>query len=59
MKLILKAGGEPAVQALAEQVLRGARAECKRIEQMVEEDPAAYDSQSDGNTEIGVRLIRR
>ena len=57
-KLVIKADGEPAVQALVEQVLRGARVECKDMEQMTKEDPAAYDSQSNGSTEIGVRLIR-
>ena len=57
-KLILKADGEPAVQALVEQVLRGARVECKHIDQLAKEDPAAYDSQSNGGTEIGVRQIR-
>jgi hypothetical protein len=35
-----------------------ARVECKELDQLAKEDPAAYDSQSNGGTEIGVRMIR-
>ncbi len=57
-RAIIKADGEPALQALVRRVLEVARVECKDLDQLAKEDPAAYDSQSSGSTEIGVRLIR-
>ena len=57
-KVIIKADGEPAIQALVEQVLRAGRVDCKDIDQMSKEDPAAYDSQSNGSTEVGVKMVR-
>ncbi len=57
-KLIIKADNEPALQALVRQVLTAARVECPSIEQMSKEEPPAYDSQSNGSVELGIRLIR-
>ena len=57
-KVVIKADGEPAIQALVEQVLRAGRVECKDLEQLAKEHPAAYDSQSNGSTEVGIRLVR-
>ena len=57
-KVIVKADGEPAIQALVEQVLRAGRVDCKDLDQMTKENPAAYDSQSSGSTEVGVRMVR-
>ena len=57
-KLILKADGEPALQALVQRVLATARVELKDLEQASKEDPAAYDSQSNGGVETGIQVIR-
>ena len=57
-KAIVKADGEPALQALARRVLEIARVECPDMESLSQEDPPRYDSQANGNIETGVRLIR-
>ena len=57
-KVILKADNEPALQALVRQVLTAARVECPSLEQLSKEEPATYDSQSNGSVELGVRLVR-
>ncbi len=57
-RAIIKADGEAALQALVRRVLEVARVECKDLDQLAKEDPARYDSQSSGSTEVGVRLIR-
>ncbi len=57
-RVIIKADGEPALQALAKRVITMAKVECKDLEQVSKEDPAAYDSQANGGTEVGVRLVR-
>ncbi len=57
-RVIVKADGEPALQSLIRRVLEIAKVDCKDLEQLSKEDPAAYDSQSNGGTEVGVRMIR-
>ncbi len=57
-RIIVKADGEPAIQALVKRVLELVKVECKDLDQAAKEDPAAYDSQSNGGTEQGIRLIR-
>ena len=57
-RLIVKADNEPAVQALARQALELAKVEVKDLEQATHEEPPAYDSQANGGTEVGVRVIR-
>ena len=57
-RIIVKADNEPAIQSLVTRVLAVARVECKDLEQLTKEDPATYDSKSNGGTEVGVRLIR-
>ncbi len=57
-RIILKADGEPALQSLVKRVMELAKVECKDLDQMAKEDPVAYDSQSNGGTEVGVRLVR-
>ncbi len=57
-RIILQADGEAAIQALVRRVIELAKVECKDLEQMAKEDPATYDSQSNGGTEVGVQLIR-
>ena len=57
-KLIIKADGEPALQALVRRVLEVARVECPETENLSNEDPPAYDSQANGGIETGIRRIR-
>ncbi len=57
-RIIVKADGEPALQALVHRVMELAKVDFKDLEQMTKEDPATYDSQSNGGTEVGVRLVR-
>ena len=58
VKIILKADNEPALQSLIRQVLNVVRVECKSLEQAAKEEPATYDSQSNGSVELGIRLVR-
>ncbi len=57
-KVIVKADGEPALQALIKRVLEVARVECPELQNLSKEDPPTYDSQANGGIETGVRLIR-
>jgi len=57
-RIILKSDGEPSLQALVKRVVSLAKVECKELEEIGKEESAAYDSQSNGGTEIGVRLVR-
>jgi hypothetical protein len=57
-RVIVKADNEPAVQALVNRVVELAKIECSGFDQLAKEQPAAYDSQSNGGTEVGVRLAR-
>ncbi len=57
-RLALKADGEPALQALVRRLLELVKVQCHDLEQLMKEDPATYDSRSNGGTEIGVQLIR-
>ena len=57
-RVIIKADNEPAIQTLAQRVTELAKVEIKDMAQVSREDPAAYDSMSNGGTEIGVQLLR-
>ncbi len=57
-KLALKADNEAAVKALAKQVVQIIKEKRTAVENIQQEAPPAYDSQSNGGTEIGVRLVR-
>ena len=57
-RIILKSDNEPAVKALVSRVIELAKIESKDFEQLGKEQSAAYDSQSNGGTEVGVRLVR-
>ena len=57
-RVIVKADGEPALQALVHRALTQAKVECKDLAQLTKEDPAAYDSQANGGTEVGVQLVK-
>ena len=57
-RVIIKADNEPALQALVRQALDVMRVQCKSLEQASKEEPAAYDSQSNGSVELGIRLVR-
>ena len=57
-RLILKADNEPSIQALARRSIELAKIELKDLDQVSKEDPVAYDSMTNGGTEIGVQLLR-
>ena len=57
-KMILKSDNEPALQTLVEQALERARVQCRGLTSISQEHPPAYDSQSNGGVEVGIRLIR-
>ena len=57
-RIILKSDNEPAIQALVRQSLEMIKVEVKDIEQISAESPPAYDSQANGGTEVGVRIVR-
>ena len=54
----MKSDNGPATQALVARVLELAKIECKDFVQMTKEQSAAYDSQSNGGTQVGIRLVR-
>ena len=56
--VILKSDNEPALQALVTRVIEIAKIELKDLEKLSREEPAKYDSQSNGATEVGVMLLR-
>ena len=49
-RIIVKADGEPAIQALARRAMELAKVDLKGLQQVSKEDPSAYDSISNGNT---------
>ena len=57
-RIILKSDNEPAAKALVTRVIELATIGSNDFEQLGEEQSAAYDSQSNGGTEVGVRLAR-
>ncbi len=57
-KLIVKSDNEPALQTLVTQALEAVRVRCDGVDTITQEHPAAYDSQSNGGVEVGVRFVR-
>ena len=57
-KLIIKSDNEPALLALVRQVLNKVMADPQALEQASQESSPEYDSQANGGTEIGVKLVR-
>ena len=57
-RLIFKTDGEPAIQAFVKRVIELAKVEIKTLDQVGQEHSPAYDSQSNGSTEIGIQLVR-
>ena len=57
-KVMLKSDNEHAMQSLVRRVVDVSRADCKDLKSIAKEESAAYDSQSNGSTEVGIRLIR-
>ena len=55
-KLLLKSDNEPAIVALLREALKALRVE--GVEQVSAENPPPYDPQSNGGTEIGVKLVK-
>ena len=61
LRLIIKADNERSLQALIQRVMSIIRVkvcEDPDVKQLSKEEPATYDSQSNGGTEVGVMLIR-
>ena len=57
-ELIIKGDNERALQALITRVLEVVRVKSNEPKRIGREEPAAYDSQSNGATEVGVMLVR-
>ena len=58
-RLILKYDNEPAVKALANKVVELMRVDSQtRLVDITHENPPTYDSQANGGTEVGIRLVR-
>ena len=57
-RVILKSDGEPSIKAVVRRTIGLAKSECRDLQQISKEESAAYDSQSNGLTEVGIRLIR-
>ena len=56
--VILKADNEVSLQAVVSRVIVRTTAKCQKLDQIAREEPAKYDSQSNGLTEVGVFLVR-
>ena len=57
-KVIIHSDNEPSLQTLITESLDALRVKTHNIDQIATEHPAAYDSQSNGGTEVGVKLVR-
>ena len=57
-RVIMKSDNEPAVKALVARVIELVKIECEDCNQISKEQSAVYDSQSNGGTEVWVRLAR-
>jgi hypothetical protein len=57
-RMIIRCDNEPALKALAEEAILAAKARIGTLEGISREAPEPYDSQSNGMTEIGVRMVR-
>ncbi len=57
-RLVVKSDNEPALQTFVTQALEAVRVRCDGVGTITQEHPAAYDSQSNGGVEVGVRLVR-
>ncbi len=57
-KLILKADNETSIKALVKQVAGILKEKCHNLENLQKENPPAYDSQANGGTEVGIRIVR-
>ena len=61
LEVILKGDNEPALQALVGRCLEVLRVKAggeNGITNISKEDPAPYDSQGNGGTEVGVMILR-
>ncbi len=57
-KMIIKADNEKAVKSLRSRVVKLLRERSPGMANVQEENTPAYDSQSNGGTEVGVRIVR-
>ena len=58
VKLILKGDNERALVTLINQALKVLRCQVEDLESVTSEHSQAYDSQSNGGTEVGIRAVR-
>ena len=56
--MIIKGDNERALQALIRKTIERVTAKCQTLEQVAKEEPARYESQSNGLTEVGVVVVR-
>ena len=57
-EMIIKADNEVALQALVKRVIELVKLQSDKAKRVTTEQPARYESQSNGGTETGVRLVR-
>ncbi len=57
-KIILKYDNEAAIKSMMTEATRITKAKCEKVESVSREEPPKYSSQSNGGTEVGIRIIR-
>ncbi len=57
-KIILKYDNEPAIKSMMAEATKIIKAKCEKTESVSHEEPPKYSSQSNGGTEVGIRIIR-
>ena len=57
-KVILKSDNEPAIKQIVRQALTALKVEVKDMENVTEEHPDKYESQSNGMVEVGIKNFR-
>ena len=58
VRVILKSDGEPAVVKLVQEALKEVKCSVDGLETITHERSGPYDSQANGGTEVGVRIVR-
>ncbi len=57
-RIILKFDNEAAIKGMMAKATKIIRAKCGDVESVSREEPPSYSSQSNGGTEVGIRIIR-
>ena len=58
VRVILKSDGEPAVRSLVKKSLEEVKIRIDDMETITDEKSPPYDSQANGGTEVGIRIVR-